>query len=517
MSSKKSNSITQKRKCSEHLFGEQLISECSNLTNGEYASNLTFLQYQSMSNEERTRLSNRVRQWALKARDGLPKEHSLFCLVVGHLLKNAHRYFKLHSPTELQKHIMHDKSISDANSDVDLDESKNANKKLRMINELKGKNRIHEQQELVNEMKENYQTFRNIVSVSGVSLKTVHSWCSIPKQKVHKGKELSKLRRAEFIDFLSQDTISFEHPCKKFSGKRFLRDTLEITRKKYLEQRQYHKYGIISMSSMKKYRPSNILLCGSTPLDQCLCDTCENFEQLVKTLIALGMKQIPGNRYAAVEKVLCVERYTQAGSDYTYPGFDCIYGNCTRCGEMSLEELIRESNQQMITENKHITWRKWLNQEGTKPKAKCQIKGTIRQAITELITLLRGLKPHLFRANWNRNTFEYIKRNLQPGHIVQIFDFAMNFRNWYQDEIQSAYYGGSQTSIHAVINYFNCPNEGCSELVTLILAQITDDLGHDSFVARAGHDASFRYLAQLGLAMDCIIQFSDNCSSQYKS
>ena len=132
--------------------------------------------------------------------------------------------------------------------------------------------------------------------------------------------------------------------------------------------------------------------------------------------------------------------------------------------------------------------------------------------------MLKSLKAHIFRANWNRNIFDSIHTNLQPGQVVQIFDFAMNFRNIYQDEVQSAYWNATQTSIHAVINYFLCPNhETCGKNVTLILAQISDDLKHDSFMARAGHNAAFRYLAQIGVPLEVIMQFCDNCSSQYKS
>ena len=140
----------------------------------------------------------------------------------------------------------------------------------------------------------------------------------------------------------------------------------------------------------------------------------------------------------------------------------------------------------------------------------------IRQALNELVQMLKFLKGHLFRANWNRNLFEHVRKNLCNGQVVQIFDFAMNFRNFYQEEIQSAYWSGTQTAIHAVINYFKCPNQ-CNENVTLVLAQITEDPLHDSFVARAGHDAAFRFLAENNVPLDTVMQFCDNCSSQYKS
>ena len=92
----------------------------------------------------------------------------------------------------------------------------------------------------------------------------------------------------------------------------------------------------------------------------------------------------------------------------------------------------------------------------------------------------------------------------------------MNYQNTHQDEVQSAYWDSTQTSIHEVINYFLCP-QGCSEVVTLIIAQITDDLKHDSFVARAGHDTAFWYLAEIGVPMQLVMQFCNNCGSQYKS
>ena len=309
----------------------------------------------------------------------------------------------------------------------------------------------------------------------------------------------------------------YTHPCKKFARKRFLHDTLDVTRQKYLAQSQCHKYRIISMSCMKKYRPANILLCGATPLDQCLCDWCENCEQLLRTFQALGMKDIPSNRYAAIESVVCSEHLSQFGSQFSFAGIDCLTGSCKNCGETLLEKKVKDSNLAFFEQNKRITWRQWMTPDGKKAPEKSQIKGTLRQAFSMLLEIMQPLKSHIFRANWNRNMFDYIRNNLTNGQVVQIFDFAMNFRNIYQDEVQSAYWDGTQMTIHAVINYFKCPSAGCSDIVSLTLAQISEDRSHDSFLAHAGHNAAFKYLAEIGVKMDLIIQFCDNCSSQYKS
>ena len=229
------------------------------------------------------------------------------------------------------------------------------------------------------------------------------------------------------------------------------------------------------------------------------------------------MKGIPSNRYKAVDATVCSEWQSQYGTHFTFPKLQCLLGKCENCGVVNLKTLIETENHEMISQNKNITWCKWAVPQDKSTPVKCQIRGTLKNAVDKLITLLVSLKSHLFRANWNRNIFDYSRNNLKQGQVVQIFDFAMNYRNWYQDEIQSAYWDGTQTAIHAVINYYLCPNQGCTEVVTSILAQILEDLHHDSFMARAGHDVAFKHLAQLSIPMDLVIQFCDNCSSQYKS
>ena len=175
------------------------------------------------------------------------------------------------------------------------------------------------------------------------------------------------------------------------------------------------------MSCMKQYRPKEILLCGDTPLDQCLCDHCENCEQILKTLHAIGLQNVPSNRYSAIELTVCNERRQQMGCNLSFPKIECINGTCESCGVINLKELIHSSNQQALQENKCISWQKWMKRDGKSAPEKLQIKGTLRQCVNELLHILERLKGHLFLANWNRNVFDYIRKNLNRGYIVQIF------------------------------------------------------------------------------------------------
>ena len=89
-----------------------------------------------------------------------------------------------------------------------------------------------------------------------------------------------------------QDTISYSHPSRKYAGKKFLMHTWNEIYQRYDQQPEFHKYGVISKTTMRIYKPKHILLSGQTPANQCLCDICENCELIRKALLAVGIKNI---------------------------------------------------------------------------------------------------------------------------------------------------------------------------------------------------------------------------------
>ena len=314
-----------------------------------------------------------------------------------------------------------------------------------------------------------------------------------------------------------QDTITFSCPSKRYAGKRFMEDTWSEIYKKYLEQPEYHKHGIISKSTMRTYKPKFILLSGSTPLSQCLCDYCENCSLMMRALVAAGVKGVPATKYLAVEATLCDITTGQFGTDFRFRRRDCITRICKDCGQSKLREAIEILNEDLLKLNNTVTWHKWEKCQRFSAPQKCMKKKPLSSALTDFLDLLEDLSSHCFRASWHCGIFEFIKKNIPVGYILQVLDFAMNFNNWYQDEVQAAYWCGTQTTIHATINFFRCPHRGCSQIVTLALVHITDDLKHDSFLACATQNLTFKYLVQLGVPLNMVIQFCDNCAAQYKS
>ena len=518
--SNEQSSLYENNYDSRGLHGNSTVKLNNNLgqvdfENVELYDNLEGTNFANITNEDQIKLESRVRQAAKRGRKSMPKDHDMFVLVAAHLLKNAHMYFNLKKPSVLQKKVLQKKAVSEEEREKIIDEFKQVNKEIRQVHNLKGRNRLVEQESKVKQIRSKYQSFRKLSGRTGIPLKTVHDWCSKPKEKIHKAKELSNLRRAELVDFLMQDSITFPHPCKKHSGRRFMRDTWDVTREKYLLQPEYHKYGVLALSTMKDFRPDNILLSSATPFANCLCDYCENVNKNLRALRKVGFKGLPSNKYDAVDVSVCDFRLQQAGMSYTYPSMECILGDCPDCGVDVFAQKLIQQNQKLVDENEVITWRKWQKPKGKSAPDNVYIRGTTKQCLEDLFSMMKYLTGHLFRANWHRNMYEYMLKQIIVGFIVQIFDYSMNFRNTHQNEVQSAYWNGTQTTIHSIINHLKCLF--CDETITLVLAQISDDLQHDSFHARSCHTAGFKYLAEKGYPMDLVVQFCDNCAGQYKS
>ena len=171
------------------------------------------------------------------------------------------------------------------------------------------------------------------------------------------------------------------------------------------QQPEFHKNGLISRTAMRIYKPKHILLSGSTPPNQCLGDTCENCELIRKALLASGIKNIPSNKYSCVDSTLCNIRQGKFGTSYTFPPMACIKRECTDCGKKILKELIENSNNDILTLNKKITWHRWQVVKGRSVPQKLEIKGTLKSAINEFLDMIESIAGHLFRANWNRKIF----------------------------------------------------------------------------------------------------------------
>ena len=153
-----------------------------------------------------------------------------------------------------------------------------------------------------------------------------------------------------------QDTITYSHPSKIYAGKKFLIHTWNEVHRRYVEQSEFHRYGVIAQSTMRTYKPKNILLSGQTPVNQCMCDYCENCDLLVRALLAVGLKNIPSNKYHCLDSTFCHLRKGQFGTTFSFAPRDCIKCNCNNYGTDNLKHIIKTSNEDLLKLNRNMTW-----------------------------------------------------------------------------------------------------------------------------------------------------------------
>ena len=140
---------------------------------------------------------------------------------------------------------------------------------------------------------------------------------------------------------------------------------------------------------------------------------------------------------------------------------------------------------------------------------------TVLEFLDFFIKDIKELSLHLFNWKWHDQQFDYIKEHLQPGTLLQVLDFAQNYMNKYQDEPKECHWDHSQTVLHPINNHRHCAIDG--KLIVEEHVIISNDLNHEKHAVKASEDTSMNELQRSGFKPTHVMQFCDNCSSQYKS
>lgn len=135
--------------------------------------------------------------------------------------------------------------------------------------------------------------------------------------------------------------------------------------------------------------------------------------------------------------------------------------------------------------------------------------------VIELSKEVSDLSHHLFVARWQQKAFSSLAKELPVNWVVLNLDFAENYSCENQNEIQSAYWGHNQVTIHPIVTYYNFPK--CTIYTQEVLIFVSDDLTHDSHAVAAFLKTANQHLRERGLNIEREIIFSDGCAGQYKS
>ena len=144
---------------------------------------------------------------------------------------------------------------------------------------------------------------------------------------------------------------------------------------------------------------------------------------------------------------------------------------------------------------------------------------TLKVLIDRLMTELAKFSQHLFVFRWQYQQFKLCRASIPTCKSLGlvVLDFAENFTCRPQDEVQSAYYGYTQITVHPSVAYYACPHPECSEEVIEYMVFLSDDLNHDAAMAQTILDKTVQHLKSRAPGLQQLAVFSDGCAAQYKS
>ena len=96
-------------------------------------------------------------------------------------------------------------------------------------------------------------------------------------------------------------------------------------------------------------------------------------------------------------------------------------------------------------------------------------------------------------------------------------DFARNFLLDCQNEPQSLHWDHDQVTLMPSVAYYNCPEKECDGLVTEEVMHITPDLKHDPPAVQCFTAATLAHVTSQGVNFNEVIEWTDQCPTQYKS
>ncbi|XP_070549241.1 uncharacterized protein [Ptychodera flava] len=225
------------------------------------------------------------------------------------------------------------------------------------------------------------------------------------------------------------------------------------------------------------------------------------------------------NKYDLVNLTLC-EKIDK------FHSLQCIDRQCEKCGVHQLASKLDVLTQEHGAVD--MTWMVWETTKSTimvngvsklcTRKANVRKNGTLGSFVRELTEDTQKLAKHLFVASWQQQAYSQLTKSIPDNTTVVVLDFAQNYTCINQDEIQSAHWTNNQVTVHPIVSFYNCPDCTNTHPVQEAMVFLSDDLTHDCHaVAMFVKIANQHLLKERKITMGKQIQFSDGCSSQYKS
>ena len=417
----------------------------------------------------------------------------------------------------------------------DCDEFKSSQKKKFSLLQLKSfrqQNRCTDHKAMVDEILLEFGRLNKAAQELGVLYCTLYNLCRPLEPKTHKRTEQKKENESVLREFYELKSTTTTFPHGRLANKMFMSSTYKESHQEYVKWCEEKGIPPLSESTFYRLKPNEVYKLANMPDNMCVCILCQHFKMDRRCIEENNIKGVSAHTRDILLDSMCPVTDAMQGVSKEYGQYSCISQECQVCGTTTkwgrkcrssfYESKIKKENPGIYQDRTVIKWQRWeyttrLSKDGRELKNLNKVDkfGTKKQFLQVFLDDVHDMSLHVFNWKWHDKQFEYIKNNLKVGMLVSVLDFAQNYMNLNVDEPQGAHWDHTQTVIHPIVNYRLCPKDG--RLITEEHIIISDDLLHDKFAVRDFERASVNNLISSGFTPTSIIQFCDNCSSQYKS
>lgn len=328
-------------------------------------------------------------------------------------------------------------------------------------------------------------------------------------------------------------------PMRRYAGRYYFRNPVAEIYPRYVRAMQQKGERVLSLSSVMRCLPRDKFKpCSKAPYKTCKCGVCENGMMLLTAAVRNGLQGLSKRPSKAAMMVICSPPRQKSqkqnecsdasdasdahDADILDYNIRCVRDRCHHCRN-KLATILKANHG--LKKSARIIYRQWeqcyrVDEKGNRVKDGIRRNLKVRpwsDVFESLKLLMVRLPYHIFTYKWQALQYEKCKETLLPNEVLMVLDFAQNVSLPPQDEIQDAYFGRAQTTMHPVVCYFRCPRD-CGKLVRDDVVCLSSDKKHDAYAVDVFTQKALCHLRHKHQVVPRrIYEFCDNASSQYKN
>ena len=288
----------------------------------------------------------------------------------------------------------------------------------------------------------------------------------------------------------------------------------------------------IGQRTFEKCKPYYVRSANKKDMSTCCCRTHVEVRSLFKS--CMSFRKSVGNDthikvYQSLNELISDTLCEQSANTHQHKRC-CLNRTCTECGVDTLRLLPQEDGRD--EDVGQVTWEKYEYQsikhkDGTNIRKLILVKKTTapKDMFMFFKHLIETFPAHEFRAKWQLKQLKNIVTSLPIGHCIAVHDFSENYKCIAKEEIQAAYFQKIEVSIHVSVLYrhaaFQIDGIESTDSNPVIITEqffvISPDSRHDHHFTHEVQQLVTDYLHSATDEFHTLHEFTDGCSSQYKS